>query len=181
MIAPLEPPTASVVQLLDAVARTPWPTHLARCDRLWGPLGIHLDRQVTLPPGHENELIHEVDIPLEGHVDGSLFATRDGRPLYLGCFLYRNETEDADEQTKLEFDAIAEAMTETWGTDNVGERTPEARVWDVNSLVIELYHHVRPAHPHTGQLLGPACLQVGLGPPEPPRSIARTTASLEGA
>jgi len=58
-------------------------------------------------------------------------------------------------------------MTKTWGTDNVQDRIPEARVWEVNSLVIELYHHVRPAHPHTGRLLGPACLQVGLGPPEP--------------
>lgn len=165
-MSPLEPPTASVVELLDAVRRTPWPTHLGRCDDSWGPLGIHLSRQMTLPPGHEDELIHELVLPLGSHVDASLAATRDGRPLNLGCFLYQSETGDADEQTKHAFEAIAEAMTETWGTDDVQDRTPGARVWEVDDLVIELYHHVRPAHPHTAELLGPACLQVGLGPPE---------------
>ena len=180
MIAPLDPPTASVVQLLDAVARTPWPTHLARCDRLWGPLGIHLDRQITLPPGHENELIHEVDIPLE--VTSTARSSRPvTKPSNLGCFLYRNETEDADEQTKLAFDAIAEAMTETWETDNVGDRTPEARVWEVNSLVIE---RLRPRSPRSSAhgTAARSCMPSSRAwTTRTPRSIARTTGSLEDA
>ena len=166
MTVPLEPPPASVVGLLDAVVATPWPTLLAQCGQLWGPLGIRLSKQIKLPPGHEDELIHEVDTPLGGLVDGSLASTPDGRPLNLGYFLYRSETEEADQQTKLAFEAIAEGMTECWGSDDVQDRSATARVWEVNNLVIELYYYARPVHPHTGQLVGPACLQVRVGPPE---------------
>lgn len=167
MATPLQPTSASVVQLLDSVVTTRWPISTAECEPLWSPLGIRLAELTELPPGHDDLLMQELGTGLEGPVESSLISTPDGRPRSLGLFLYSSETDEADQETKLAFDAITGDMTETWGPNVLQDRNPGARVWEVDGQVVELYLHARPTHPRTGQLVGPACLQIGLGPPEP--------------
>lgn len=166
MATPLQPTSASVVQLLDSVVTTRWPISTAECEPLWSPLGIRLAEPAKLPPDHDDLLMLEVETGLEGPVESSLISTPDGRPRSLGFFLYSSDTDETDQETRLAFDATTEDMTKTWGPDVLEDRSPGARVWEVDGQV-ELYLHPHPTHPRTGQLIGPACLQIGLGPPEP--------------
>lgn len=166
MATPRQPTSASVVQLLDSVVTLRWPTSTAECQTSWRPLGLQLAEPMQLPPGHDDVLVRDVETRLEGPVASSLISTPDDRPRSLGFFLYSSETDDADQETEIAFDAIAGDMTAAWGPDVLQERSPGARVWEVHGHVVELYLHARPTHPRTGQRVGPACLQIGLGPPE---------------
>ena len=165
MARPLRPPPTAVTRLLDAVLTTSWPTSTADGDAVWRPLGILLGDRIDLPAGHDDILLRQLNLPLE-EVEGSLSLTADGRPSSLGFFLYHHEGEDADRSVEVAFEAVVAAMTKRWGSDVVDDRGSGARLWRVRDQLVELYRHPRGVHPRTQRPVGPACLQVGLGPAE---------------